>query len=384
MIEASSVLADIQKLAPDIRHRAAEIEAARRIPLDIVEALRSIGIFRMFVSRSHGGLELDLPAALEIIGALGRIDGSVAWTAMIGSASALFVPLLPRETYEQVYRNGPNVIVAGSTLSAGTAEAVTGGWRVNGRWPFATGCQHADWMVGYCIMTEGGKPLPGPLGDGGPPLSRGFVLPAQHWRIEDSWHVVGLKGTGSHHIALRDAIVPAANFFDLANGTPCVPGPLYRAVLQLLPLLHGAVTVGTCEGALDELVALAKIGRQQASETFQGELGRVAADVRAARAVLQVQAASHWRHALAGTLKDDALLTEGAQTARWLATICVRAADACFELGGSSEIYETSALQRRLRDLHVIAQHNAARQRHNVGAGKLLLRTSAGSSTEFA
>jgi alkylation response protein AidB-like acyl-CoA dehydrogenase len=91
--------------------------------------------------------------------------------------------LLPRETYEQVYQNGPDAIIAGSSQPAGTAEAAAGGWRVNGRWPFASGCQHADWMFGACVMTEGGKPL---AGEAGPSLVRGFFLPARDWQIEDT------------------------------------------------------------------------------------------------------------------------------------------------------------------------------------------------------
>ncbi len=140
------------------------------------------------------------------------------------------------------------MIIAGSAQPAGTGEAVAGGWRVNGRWPFASGCQHADWMFGVCVVTEGGKRLLGPAGRGGPPLLRGVFLPARDWQIEDTWYVAGLKGTGSHHIALRDAVVPAANLFDLAKGRPCLPGPLYQAVLQLLPLMHGASSVGIAEG----------------------------------------------------------------------------------------------------------------------------------------
>ena len=109
----------------------------------------------------------------------------------------------------------------------------------------------------------------------------------------------------------------------------------------------------------------------------QGELGRVAAELSAARALLEVQVTSHWHHALAGTLKDEALLTQGTQTAIWLATTCVRVGDACFALGGGSALYETSPLQRRLRDLHAAAQHAVAQQRHYVSAGKLLLSKSA-------
>src|SRR5580692_6418521 len=121
---AQRFLADIRELAPHVTARATEIEAERRIPLDLVEALRSIGVFRMFVPQSHGGLELDLPTALEVIGALGRIDGSVGWTAMIGAGSAIFVPYLPPQTFDQVYQSGPNVIIAASAQPAGTAEAV--------------------------------------------------------------------------------------------------------------------------------------------------------------------------------------------------------------------------------------------------------------------
>src|SRR5260221_165772 len=232
-----------------------------------------------------------------------------------------------------------------------------------------------------CVRTEGGKPTPGPASEGGPPLLRGVFLPARDWEVEDTWHVAGLKGTGSHHVALRDTMVSAANFFNHATGVPCLPGPLYEAVLQLLPLMLGANSVGMAEGALDELVELANTGRQQLqaavpmrdSETFQGELGRVAAELMAARAFLEVQGASYWRHALAGTLKDEALLTQSTQTAIWLATTCVRAADACFALGGSSALYETSPLQRRLRDLHTAAQHFSAQPRQYARAGKLLL-----------
>src|SRR4051812_3762454 len=200
------LLSGIREMAPAISARAAEIEAGRRMPLDLVEALKAIGVFRIFVPRSHGGLELDLPAALEIIEALGRIDGSVGWTAMISGGCDLYASLLSPESYEQVYRKGPDVIIAGSAQPAGTADATAGGWRVNGRWPFASSCQHADWIFGFCIMTEDGKPL---AGEDGAPLVRGFLLPARDWRIEDTWHVAGLKGTGSHHIALSDTLVPA-------------------------------------------------------------------------------------------------------------------------------------------------------------------------------
>jgi indole-3-acetate monooxygenase len=377
-LPAKRLLADIRKLEPQIRSRACDIEATRRISPSLVKALRSIGVFRMAMPRSHGGFELDLPAVLEILTALSKIDGSVGWTMAIASGGDLFAPLLPRDTYDEVYRAGPDVVLAGSSQPAGTAEATAGGWRVTGRWPFASGCQHADWMLGLCIMSERGKPL---LDAAGAPLIRGFVLPAHDWVIEDTWYVAGLRGTGSHHISLKDALVPAENFFDLMKGEPWLPGALYRGVRSLLPLLHASVSVGIAEGAVDELVELANTGHHQLrapkamrdSEVFQHELGRIVGDLRAAQALLQVQAASHWRHALAGTLRDEALVTQGTQTATWIATSCVRVADACFALGGGSALYDTSPLQRRLRDLHAAAQHAIAQQRNYATAGRLIL-----------
>src|SRR5262245_66271780 len=113
-------------------------------------------------------------------------------------------------------------------------------------------------MAGVCIMSDRGKPL---LDEAGAPMVRGFVLPARDWLIEDTWYVAGLRGTGSHHITLRDAFVPAEHFFDLMMGEACLPGPLYRGVRSLLPLLHASVSLGIAEGAVHERVELPNSGR---------------------------------------------------------------------------------------------------------------------------
>jgi alkylation response protein AidB-like acyl-CoA dehydrogenase len=375
----SRLLADIQGMVPMIAARAAEIEAARRIPFDLVEKLRSIGVFRMLAPKSHGGLELDLWGVLRIYAALAKIDGSLGWAAMIGSAAGLPASSLPRETYDQIYRDGPDVIFAGSVVPAGTAEAVEGGLRVNGRWPFVSGCQHADWIFAACVMTKHGQPLAGPID--GVPMTQLAFLPATCWQIEDTWHAAGLKGTGSHHVVLRDTLVPLVNLADPSSGVSLFPGPLYNAPLSFFPLNLASVALGIAEGALDDLAELAGTRRRQFraaramrdSQVFQYEVGCAQADFRAARAYLEIQAANHWRHARAGTLRNEALMTEGTQAGVWVANACLRVAETCFALGGSSAIYADSMLQRRLRDLQVVAQHFAVQQRHYVDAGKLFI-----------
>jgi indole-3-acetate monooxygenase len=152
----------------------------------------------------------------------------------------------------------------------------------------------------------------------------------------------------------------------------------------MLPLTVGAIAIGIAEGALDDVVAMANSGRRQQraaapmrdTETFQAELGRAAAGVRAARALLQVQAQSLWQHALSRTLNSEERVTEVTQTATWIVGTCVRSATTCFALGGGSALYERSPLQRRLRDLYVAAQHGAVQERHYASAGELLLESS--------
>jgi alkylation response protein AidB-like acyl-CoA dehydrogenase len=249
---------------------------------------------------------------------------------------------------------------------------------VNGRWPFASGCQYADWIAGFCVSISDGKPL---LNEAGRPLIQAAWLPGHAWQIEDSWHAAGLRGTGSHHVVLKNKMVPVSNFSDLERGAPFLPGPLYAALPQFLALLHAAAVLGMAEAAVNNLIDLAATGRRQAqapapmrdSEAFQFELGRVVADVRAARALFQAQGASHWRHAIAGTLNGETLLAESSQAAVWTTTTCVRVADACFALAGGSAVYEDSPLQRRLRDVHVAGQHARLQQRHYVRAGQQLL-----------
>ena len=161
-----TILAGIRELSPEITARSAEIEAARRIPSDLVDRLKSLGLFRMFVPRSHGGLELDLPAALAVISALARIDGSVGWTAMIACGSALFSAWAQRGTYDRIYRNGPDVPVCGSSQPVGTAEPVVGagGSTAAGRLP-AVACMpsgspdfaSSPRMLIRCLTRRGGR-----------------------------------------------------------------------------------------------------------------------------------------------------------------------------------------------------------------------------------
>jgi alkylation response protein AidB-like acyl-CoA dehydrogenase len=377
---AQSLLSHAQELAIHAAARGAECEALRTLTPDLVAGLREIGIFRMFVPRSHGGLELGFPETLPIIEALACGDGAVGWSAMIGSHLPLVAAALPRRAFDQLYANGPDLIGAGSLIPAGRAELVAGGYVVSGRWPFTSGCRHADYLMGLCVMGNEGVAVAGKAD--GPPDIRVVFAPARDWGIEDTWHAAGLKGTGSHHVTLSNVRVPPEMTYDLMTARSNVAGPLYCAgPIPLLALHLGAVAVGIAEGAIRDLVASANPGRRQMrarmdlrdNPLFQHELGRADADVHAARAFLHTQCEKLWRTATTGQVIDFAASAEVVQALAWITATCARATDQCYSLGGASALYESSPLQRRLRDIHAVTQHGIAQQKRFGTAGRLRL-----------
>ncbi len=377
---ADEILEKVRALAPEIRDRAPEAEALRRMPPDLVEKLKGAGVFRIYAPQSHGGLELDLPEGLKVIAELARIDGSAGWTAMIGSASGPILSRMPRETFDEVFaRFGPDIIQAGlAGAPRGRAERVEGGYRVSGEWPFSSGCEHADYIIGASVVTENGEPVPGPV-EGGPPLVRIVGQPASDWIIRDSWTVAGLKGTGSHTTALVDAFIPEAHTMELA-GPSCLPGALYAGLGPWIPLMHGAFAVGMAQGMIEDLAATARTGRRQLfaraamqdSPLYQYELGALAAEAAAAEALLFAKAELQWGRAKAGVL-GPAAQPDSMVAGIWVTHAALKICDSGFTLAGASALYDASPIQRRLRDMNAAAQHAVVqKQNYQLIGGTLV------------
>ena len=210
------ILDVVKAMNPAITLRAEEIERARRLPPDLVDELLAAGCFRMLVPRSHGGLELDLPVQVSVLEELARADASVAWTVMIGSEGPVLFRMLPRASFDALYAAGPDVILAASANPTGTATPVEGGYRVTGRWGFASGCQHAHWFVGHCVVDDGREP----------PVRMMMFAPSD-LDIQDTWSVSGLCGTGSHDVVVDGAFVRDELSF-VFGGAPSVDVPPLR------------------------------------------------------------------------------------------------------------------------------------------------------------
>jgi alkylation response protein AidB-like acyl-CoA dehydrogenase len=251
--------------------------------------------------------------------------------------------------------------------TAGGAQPVGDGYRVNGRWPFASGCTHCDWLMGGCLV------------DGDALM---VLAPADEFQIHDTWHSMGLRGSGSHDIELRDVYVPAERTAALITGTPTATGPLYAFPLfGLLAIAIGAVGLGIARGALDDVVELASVRKPTGSSRTMGERATVQADIAqaiasldAARALLHEAIHQAWRPATS----DGEVPVEQRATLRRAATHAATTGAAttatAFRLAGGAAVYETrSPLPRRFRDAHTATQHMLVAPATNELAGRLLL-----------
>ncbi len=384
--EAKTLLDSIRELAPSIRARSAEIDAGRRLPLDLLAQLTSAGCFRMFVPKSHGGLDVDVPASMEIIETLATADGSTGWVVMIGCETPMFLALLSREHFDRLYSSGPDVIIAGAFAPRGQAELIDGGYRVSGRWAFASGCQHSQWLFGNCVVTENGAPRPGAIP--GAPEARAMMFAPSKAQILDTWKVNGLRGTGSHDIAVENLEVPADDTFDIFLGRSCIAGPTMAEPLLYAALHIGAVGIGIAQRALTEIVALANTNKRRlyASSSladaplFQYRVGHADASLRAARNLLRNQAEAVWNSAVAGNpvSLDGRAPVMGAIT--WAVHTSAAVVDSCYKAGGGTSPYDSSQLQRCMRDIQTLTQHAAVAESWLTTAGASILGRTTGFS----
>jgi alkylation response protein AidB-like acyl-CoA dehydrogenase len=355
-------------MAPAITGRSVEIERGRRVPADLVEELMAAGCFRALVPRSHGGDELDLPVDMRVIEELARADGSVGWTVMIGHHAPTVLGKLPRATFDAVYAEGPDVIFAGTLNPSGVATPVEGGFRVTGRWSFASGCEQCHWFVAHCVVDDGRQP----------PI-RMMVLPPADVEIRDTWWVSGLCGTGSHDFVVNDGFVPAERSFVLWD-EPCLDVPLLRMPeVSAAVLSIGAVAVGIAHGALGEVTDLAtgKVplfsdATLASNPLFQHQLGDADARLRAARTLLYADAETAWATAAAGAPFTPDHRARIRTTATWVTSTAASVVDMSYAAGGGSSLYTSSPLQHRLRDIHALTQHFGVKLDTFTTAGAVL------------
>ncbi|MGL5823326.1 MAG: acyl-CoA dehydrogenase family protein [Nocardioides sp.] len=373
---AAEILARARAIAPMLRERAADIENERRLPHDVVEALRGTGVFRMGFNRGWGGPELDSMAQTEVIEALAYGDAGAAWCAMIGSDSGLYAQFLDESTAAEMFTS-LDMVTAGLLFPIGRAELVPGGYRLSGRWPFGSGITHADWVISGAFIYRNGQPEPGPEGD--PHDSKLFLVSRADVEVIDTWHTTGLAGSGSCDYLISDVFVPAGRALTLdtvRNGA----GPLAQPEVHMRNM--PGVPLGVARAALDHV-------REVAGSRMSPGVGAMAEDYRTQVTIADceadyaatrhgVYAAMRREHEVlsAGGSLDDLTADERAalplsrrhafRTARSIVT-------RLYDLLQTGSIYRRSPMDRWLRDTNTMCQHVVAQDRILQSAGAYLL-----------
>ncbi|MGZ3422486.1 MAG: acyl-CoA dehydrogenase family protein [Polyangiales bacterium] len=358
-----------REAAEAIAPLSSAIEAQRRLPPEAVAALARAGAFKLLVPRAYGGAETTGLTLLSVIEEIARADGSAGWCTMIGATSGLMSAWLPEALAKEVY-GADDAITSGVFAPIGKAVATEGGYRVSGRWPFASGCEHSSWRMGG-VMVEGEE---------GP---KSILFKAEETRVIDTWSTSGLCGTGSHDVEVNDLFVPRDRMFSLFS-KPRHEGALYRMpFFGLLAAGVASVSLGIARAAIDAIVTLAKkktpVGSKRGiahRELVQLQIAQAEAKVQSARAFLHQAMA----HVEAGSpdLRTRALLRLAASHA---ATESAAAVDLAYEAGGATSIYSKHPLQRHFRDVHVATQHMMVSSQSTVLAGRILLDLESDTST---
>ena len=366
--------ADVAALA---REHAAEGEAAGQIAPPVVEAIRSAGLFSMLVPREIGGAEADVATMVRAIEAVSQGDGAAGWCVMIAATTGTTAASLPREGAAEIFGD-PRSAAGGVLMPPQKALRTEGGYTATGRWGFGSGSGHASWMVGgFAVHGPDGPEF---VADGVPAL-RMLFFPRADVTVHDTWHVSGLRGTGSNDFEVRDLFVPEHRTCAMLGSKRWAEGPLYTfPIWGLLALGVASVALGLGRAAIEELRTLATAKTPTGSRRLladrasaQSGLAEAEALVRSSRSFMLESIDDVWARVSAGskmTLDDRALLRLSATNA---AMSCARAVDICYNLGGASSIYEKSALQRHFRDVHTLTQHVMVGQPTLEVAGRIFL-----------
>jgi alkylation response protein AidB-like acyl-CoA dehydrogenase len=340
---------------------AAEGEAERKLASDLVEALIEAGFFRLCVPASVGGGEATTATTVEVCEELARGDAAAGWCIAVMSTAGMLAAYIPEEAAREVYGDARSV-VGGVFAPKGRAIADGDAYTVTGRWPFSSGVDHCTWVMGGCIVEEDGSPR---MLEGGRPDVELALFPKDDVEVIDTWHVSGLRATGSHDIAVEDLTVPRERAASVITGKPLATGALYAfPPFGLLALTIAGTALGIGRAAIEDLVALAggKVptgsGRSLAERPVtQARIAEAEAMLLSGRAFLYEAIATAWEAAAEG----DEVSVEQRAALRLAATHATAASaaavDIAYDLGGGTSIYETSPLQKRFRDIHAATQH---------------------------
>lgn len=363
--DVQAVLAGIDDLLPKLRERAQAAEDRRQVSYETINELDEVGFFKLLQPEQWGGLQADPTNFYEAVRRLASACGSTGWISSIIGVHNWHLALFDQKAQDEVWGEDPTVRVSSSYAPMGAGTVVDGGYLVSGAWQWSSGSEHATWAF-----------LGGPVIKDGRPVDFGsFLIPRTEYTIDDVWHVVGLKGTGSNTVVVKDVFVPSHRFLSYkamndgtAGGYENNTAPVYKMPWGTMhPTTISAPIVGMAYGAY---AAHVEHQGKRVRAAFAGEKSKddPFAKVRIAEAASDIDAA--WRQLIGNVGDEYALLQAGKEipfelrararrdqvraTARSIASI-----DLLFESAGATALVTGAPLQRFWRDAHAGRVHAA-------------------------
>jgi alkylation response protein AidB-like acyl-CoA dehydrogenase len=383
-----TLLEAAQGLSPAIVAAAADIEREQRWPVALIEAFAEADLFRMLVPRALGGSEVSLAIYADIIEALAKADGSVAWCLAQAVTCSLMAAFLPDEAAMEIF-GCPTAVVASGPGTPGVAVPVEGGYRLTGRWSYASGCHHATWFAGGAtVVGEDGNQQ---LTEGGLPIPLMTFFPVSDAAIIPAWQVSGLRGTGSDDYTVENLFVPLHRCVTYPLRQPYQSGPLYDSAAgasvvgfqgfqTAFTVGFASVALGLARATLDAFLEFAVTKQLSRAEGLlceqplvQWQIGHAEAMLRSSRGFLQQTISEVWEDILQlGTFAPN-----GRALLRLAATHAihesVRVVDAVHQAAGAAAIFTSNPFERRFRDIHAVTQQAQGRIEHYQTVGKFYL-----------
>jgi alkylation response protein AidB-like acyl-CoA dehydrogenase len=361
--------AKVLALSPPIKAMALATEQAATVSAESIEMLREAGYYDIVKPQAFGGYEHDFDVLVDLNIELAKACASTAWVAGLLAAHQWLLASFPAQAQHDVWDRDPNAVLCGSYAPAAKAVAVPGGYRVSGRWSFASGCDNSSWSVCAALLP--------PSGEGATPGPAFLLVPAEDYSIDDTWHVIGLSGTGSKTLVLDDVFVPAHRVLTFAETTSGrTPGAKLYAdnptfavpMLCNIPSCLASVAVGAALGALDDYIdatraritrgAVAGAANRMAEfATVQLRVADAAASADAAREMLLRDLRAVARMARAGeeiTVRDRITCRRGQAFA---VSLAIRATEALNASTGGLGLDLTNPVQRAWRDANAVGRH---------------------------
>lgn len=377
--DPTELLASVDAIGPLLKANFEEIEQRRELPPAVVARLIELDLFRLLVPRDLGGREVSPTDLIDIIEAVARHDASAAWCIGQNAVSAMLAAYLPLEQARHFFGR-PSDVVAWGPPSAGEARAVEGGYILDGRFNFASGSRHANWLGAHVpvIEKDGSKRS----GADGTPVIYTLLFPKSEAEVIDTWQVMGLRGTGSDSYVARELFVPGAHALRRdAESRPVRGGKLYAfGPSSLYAASFAGVALGIARTTLDAFMEIARDktprgAKRKLNENnlIQFQVGQAEARLRSARMFVTGSFEKAWATAnLATGLDIDTQVTLRLATT-WAIRESAAVVSTIYQAAGGTAVFTAHPFERRFRDVHTVTQQIQGHESNFEAVGQVLL-----------